>query len=176
MQRRLFDTRMADGSRHFGDLPETYDAARPEWHRIRDAVPHLAGAELTGFVTDDVTEAWIDFAFRGHAFSINDQHGDWWFFVRDPSCPDDVLLEVLDHFEAVLSPHVAAARRRGPLARGTFRVLVYEPDARITSRDFDALAEARTYADDAASEIENGPVLSLVFDDTPKVVHRGRHY
>src|SRR5262245_66356926 len=99
--------KMADGSRHFGDLPETYDVQSPEWHRLKDHVDKLTGAKLTSFITDDVTEAWIDFAFEGHAFSINNQHGQWWFFVKDPACPDATLLAVLDHFEPLLNPHGA---------------------------------------------------------------------
>jgi hypothetical protein len=80
---RLIDMRMHDGSRHFGGLPETYDVAWPQWHRLRGHVTELVGATLRGFVTDDVTEAWIDFEFRGQAFSINNQHG--WFCARAPA-------------------------------------------------------------------------------------------
>jgi hypothetical protein len=93
---------MADGTRRFGDLPETHDAGHPQWHRLRDHVSQLPGAAVTGFVTDDVAEAWIDFIHRGHAFSINNQAGDWWFFVEDPTCPDAILTQVLDHFEVLL--------------------------------------------------------------------------
>ena len=99
---RIYDLRMADGSRHFGALPETYDPVTPQWYALRDHVAALAGAVLVGFATDDVTEAWIDFEYRGHRFGINDQHGQWWFFVQDPACPDEVLAEVLDHFERLL--------------------------------------------------------------------------
>jgi hypothetical protein len=69
---RIDDLRMRDGSRHFAALPETRD-----WYAVRDHVRWLPGAELTGFLCDGVTEAWIDFRFRGHRFSINDQYGDY---------------------------------------------------------------------------------------------------
>ena len=92
-----FDLRMHDGSRHFADLPQV-----ASWYDVRDHVRSLAGAELTGFVTDHMTEAWVDFSFAGHSFSINDQHGKYWFFVRDPGCPEDVLLTVVDHFTRLL--------------------------------------------------------------------------
>lgn len=92
----LIDFRMHDGSRNFGDVPQYAD-----WYAMRDAVHTLPGAHLTSFVTDGVTEAWIDFDYAGHAFSINDQMGDYWFFVRDPACPDEVLLAVLAHFQRV---------------------------------------------------------------------------
>ena len=97
MTELLYNLIMHDGSRHFGDLPQT-----ALWYDVRDHVARLAGATLTGFVTDDVTEAWIDFTYRGHAFSINDQFGDYWFFVNDPNCPAEILCEVLSHFAKLL--------------------------------------------------------------------------
>jgi len=99
MTHPLINLIMHDGSLHFGDLPQTM-----LWYAVRDHVARLPGAALTGFVADDVTEAWIDFTYRGHTFSINDQLGDYWFFVKDPACPDDVLSEVLSHFAELLDP------------------------------------------------------------------------
>lgn len=170
---RLFDVRMADGSRHFGDLPETYDAHQPEWHRINAHVAGLAGAVLTHFVTDDITEAWIDFSLRGQQFSLNNQHGQWWFFVKDAACPDELLLSMLDHFEALLNLRGAAARRLGPVA-GDYRVVVYEEDGRSSFKDFAERDAAEQYANDAASE--SGWVLAHVFDQQLCLVHTGRHY
>ena len=97
MAQPLINLIMHDGSRHFGDLPQT-----ALWYDVRDHVARLPGAQLTGFVTDDITEAWIDFTYRQHDFSINDQFGDYWFFVSDPACPDEVLNEVLSHFAELL--------------------------------------------------------------------------
>lgn len=88
----LFNLTMKDGSRHFGDLPQT-----ALWHDLRDHIENLGDATITDFVTDNVTEAWIDFTYRGHRFSVNDQYGDYWFFVADPKCPDDILNAVLAH-------------------------------------------------------------------------------
>jgi hypothetical protein len=93
---------MRDGQRHFAGLPETYDVEVPQWDRLRDHVVLLPGATLTGFVTDHVTEAWIDFAYRGYGFAANNQHGEWWLFVDDPSCPDEILGEVVDHLARLL--------------------------------------------------------------------------
>ena len=74
-------------------------------------------------------------------------------------------------------PHAAAARRiAGPIAEGTFRALVYEPDGRATCRDFPDLETARRYADDAASEVEHGVVRSYVLRDDFLCVHVGKHY
>lgn len=89
----LLNIRAADGSRQFFAQPQT-----ASWYEVRDFVRELPGAKLTGFLTDDVTEAWIDFTFAGHSFTINDQFGEYWFFVADPSCPDAVLDSVAQHF------------------------------------------------------------------------------
>lgn len=102
MKAPLFDLRMANGSRHFADLPENYDPVTPEWERIRDHVAALPGASLRSFVTDHVTEAWIDLDYEGHVFSLNNQHGRWWLFVADPACPDAALEAVRDHFARLL--------------------------------------------------------------------------
>lgn len=93
----IFDYRMKDGSRNFTDLPMTRD-----WYEVRDHVRRLPGAVLTRFITDNVTEAWIDFTYRGHTFSINDQYGDYWFFVEDPACPEEILKEVRAHWAPLL--------------------------------------------------------------------------
>jgi hypothetical protein len=165
---RIYDMRMHDGSRHFAGLPETKNE-----YAMRDHVAKLAGATLTGFVTDDVTEAWIDFAFRGHAFSINNQNGDWWFFVTDPGCPEEVLEAVVDHFEELLDPQVPAWAREHAAPPGMFRVVVLEADARVTWKEFPDPSVAARYADDAAWEAEEGPVYAVVLDDASRLLHRG---
>lgn len=88
---------MHDGSRHFGALPQTH-----LWHDVRDHVAKLPGSVITEFVCDAITETWIQFSYRQHEFSINDQFGDYWFFVTDSGCPEEILLQVLEHFERVL--------------------------------------------------------------------------
>jgi len=85
---------MHDGSRHFGEL-----TLRGDWNQVRDCVVRLSGARVTEFLCDGVTEAWIEFVYRGYAFSINDQLGAYWFFVADTACPEALLRTVLDHFE-----------------------------------------------------------------------------
>jgi hypothetical protein len=97
---RLFDLRMHDGSRHFFDIPERVDAEPPEWHGLRKHLNALPDFQVTGFLTDYITEAWIDFRHQGHRFSLNNQHGSWWAFVDDPACPDAILIRVA---EALLS-------------------------------------------------------------------------
>jgi hypothetical protein len=94
MAEKLLNSSMNDGSRHFGDLPQTV-----LWYELRDHIERLDGAKVTDFVTDHITEAWIDFSYRGYRFSVNDQFGDYWFFVEDPNCPDEILNAVLSHCE-----------------------------------------------------------------------------
>jgi hypothetical protein len=86
-----------DGSRQFASLPATQD-----WCVVRDHTRSLPGAELTGFVCDGLTEAWIDFTFHGESFTINDQLGEYWFFVSNASCNEQHLLAVKTHWASLL--------------------------------------------------------------------------
>ena len=97
MIKDLFDLRMNDGSRHFADMPEAVF-----FDDFADHTEKLEGAEITEFITDGVVEMWLDFEYRGHQFSVNNQHGDYWFFVKDSDCPEEILLEVCDHFRRLL--------------------------------------------------------------------------
>ena len=85
---------MHDGSRHFAALPETIG-----WDELRNHIALLPGTEITGFITDHITEVWIDFTYSGHKFSVNNQYGDYWFFVEDVDCPEEILAEVIGHCE-----------------------------------------------------------------------------
>ena len=98
---RLIDLRMHDGSRHFGAFVE-HREQRPDWELLRVAIAFLPGAVETGFVTDHVTEAWLDFSYAGHTFGMNNQAGEWWCFVDDPAAPDALLRLVAAHFAAAL--------------------------------------------------------------------------
>jgi hypothetical protein len=97
MTNKLLDITMNDGSRHFGALTQAV-----LWYEMRDHLGLLEGASVTGFITDNVTEAWIDFTFREHSFSVNDQFGEYLFFVADPGCPDSILEVVLAHSRQLL--------------------------------------------------------------------------
>ena len=72
------------------------------WNKLRRHIKRLDGVTNVTLLTDNVTEAWIDFNFRGHGFSVNNPFGDYWFFVRDPQSPDDVLETVLSHCRDLL--------------------------------------------------------------------------
>jgi len=93
----IYDMRMRDGSRHFAALPET-----EPWESLYGHVKSLEGVSGAEMMTDEVTEAWIDFRYGGHEFSVNNQHGDYWFFVEDPACPSEVLEAVLNHCKLLL--------------------------------------------------------------------------
>ena len=88
---------MKDGSRNFAALPESVF-----FDELRKIAKGFEGAKETNFITDWVTEVWLDFEYRGHKFSINNPMGDYWFFVENPNCPDEILLEVIEHFEKFL--------------------------------------------------------------------------
>lgn len=93
----LLEIKMSDGSRHFVDMPEVVF-----FDEFADHVEELEGAEITEFLTDGVVDMWLDFEFSGHKFSVTTQLGDYWFFVEDASCPDEILIEVIDHFRQLL--------------------------------------------------------------------------
>lgn len=93
----LLNSSTHDGSRQFAELPETCS-----WDEFRQHIARLPGATITDYLTDNVTEMWLDFSFRDHAFTVNNQYGDFWFFVRDPACPDDILVAIIEHCEPLL--------------------------------------------------------------------------
>ena len=94
MRRKIFDLRMSDGSRSFADLPEVVSFAG-----LHNIAENLEGARITGFL-DAAIEVWLDFDYRGERFSINNQNGEYWFFVENHNCVDEILLEVINHFES----------------------------------------------------------------------------
>ena len=97
--RHITNLIMRDGSRCFVSLQPSAG-----WKVVRDHAARLEQAHVTSFITDSVTEAWIDFDYAGYKFSINDAPGEYWFFVNDPACPETILQFVANHFEALLEP------------------------------------------------------------------------
>jgi hypothetical protein len=91
---KLTSFSMHDGSRHFASIPEVWP-----FELLRHHVERLAGAVVTEYLSDDVTEVWVDFSFHGYAFTVNNQYGEYWLFVSDPACPDDILTAVVEHCE-----------------------------------------------------------------------------
>lgn len=73
---------------------------------------------------------------------------------------------------AALEEH---ARAHGPLATGMTRVVVLEPDGRVSVRDFASAGDAAQYAGDAAweSEDDRGRPLVGVFAALPEAPGAG---
>ena len=97
MSNELLDIRMKDGSRHFCVLPE-----RISFEQLKIHTAKLRDARIRDILTDSVIEIWLDFDFHGERFSINNQFGEYWFFVKNPDCPDATLSQVRKHFEILL--------------------------------------------------------------------------
>lgn len=97
MAQPLMNITMNDGSRKFGELPQSVT-----WYELRQHIGKLDGASVTEFITDDVTEAWIDFSFRGYQFAVNNQFGAYWFFASDPQVADEILGKILSHCGSLL--------------------------------------------------------------------------
>ena len=94
----LTNVTMSDGSRWFLSLPFSVS-----WYELRDHGSVLPGGQLTGFLTDHVTEAWIDFSYRAHAFTIHTVMGEFWFFAENSTCDDEILVEIAEHFGPLCS-------------------------------------------------------------------------
>ncbi len=91
---KLIDIRMADGSRHFADAGFVAPVL---------LVAHLRrvpGLTVTD-VLDTPVEAWIDFTYRGHRFTMNNPLNEYSVFVEDPACPEAVLSEVASYVQRV---------------------------------------------------------------------------
>jgi len=61
-----FDIRAHDDSREPLVMPETVD-----WNTLRDHIVALPGVKVSGYLTDHVTEDWMELCFRGHEFTVN---------------------------------------------------------------------------------------------------------
>src|SRR5262245_8424868 len=68
-----------------------------------------------------------------------------------------------------------AARARGPVPSGCYRVCVLDASGDLSVQDFADRQAAQQFANDAASEDHPSP-LAYVFDDRLHFVARGRHY
>ena len=93
----LLETKMTDGSRHFVDLPEVVF-----FDEFYDHTEEFDGADITEFIADGVIKMRLEFEFREHKFSVTNQFGDYWFFVANPECPDEILLGVIEHYRQLL--------------------------------------------------------------------------
>ena len=82
-----------DGSRLFFGRTENLSASQS-----RALVESLDGGQITKFLTDIITEFWLDFSFQQHQFTIHSAWHGYWFFVKDASCPPEILEIIIKHF------------------------------------------------------------------------------
>ena len=94
----LLDDRAA-GWRLFARRPE-----RVSWVRLRRHLNAMPGAAVVDLACDRMNEAAVVFTYGGHRFGVDLHDAAFRFTVEDPACPDDVLLEVLAHADAMLAP------------------------------------------------------------------------
>lgn len=85
--------RMDDGSRLFAIFKFPLS-----WGILRPHLEQMEGLKVTGFVTDSVTEGWLDFEYFGQRFSINDPLGEFYVFAEDGECSAFILGELMKHF------------------------------------------------------------------------------
>lgn len=99
MKAKLLNSITNDQSRHFADLPESVD-----WEVLRERLEKFPGAAITDYVSDGVTEMWLDFSYKNQRFSVNNQFGEYWFFSQNPVCPEETLIEIIEYCEEFLIP------------------------------------------------------------------------
>ena len=95
---KLLDIKMNDGSRHFLDLPKSVT-----WDDLNHYLKKLKKSKIVKFLPDHIFGSWLDFSFNGYTFSVNEQSGRYWFFVDDPSCPEEMLQHVADHLSVLFA-------------------------------------------------------------------------
>ncbi len=95
-QPKLINHKTNDNARRFLELPENVYSERLFLHTL-----YSWGAQPKEFIYT-VLESWIMFHYQNYEFSINNQYGEYWFFVRDPECPEEILEKVAIHFATLL--------------------------------------------------------------------------
>ncbi|TLD70560.1 hypothetical protein FEM03_12625 [Phragmitibacter flavus] len=96
---KLVDHRMPDGSRLFIEFP-----IRHPWSLIHSHLATLDELTITRFVTDDITEGWLDFTFLHHEFTVHDPLDSYLVFVKAPACDIFIQLEILEHLRNLPLP------------------------------------------------------------------------
>lgn len=87
------DVRMQDGSRLFAILKDPLS-----WKALRDHLETMQSLKILRFVTDGITEGWLDFEYFGHHFTVHDPLGEFYVFVKDAECSSFILGELMTHF------------------------------------------------------------------------------
>ncbi len=97
MKSKLINLITHSKSRQFVDLPESVD-----WKVLRGHLEKMPDAFVTDYVSDGVTEMWLDFNYKGNRFSVNNQFGEYWFFSENPVCSEEILIEIVEYCEELL--------------------------------------------------------------------------
>jgi len=84
---------MNDRSRHVISLPESCS-----FSDLKRFTKKKEGIRISNYISDGITEMWLDFHYKNQDFSINNQCDEYWFFVNDQTCPEDILYEVAEYF------------------------------------------------------------------------------
>jgi len=84
---KIFSIISHDGkSKHFFSLPELIPM-----EELTKSLESIPGVDIKNELTDSVTEIWVDFNYQGSNYSVNNQHGDYYFFVDDLELSDEIL-------------------------------------------------------------------------------------
>lgn len=79
---------MADGSQHVAEIPWRPPLA------LMQRLLGTPGISVTGFINSPA-ETWLDFEYAGYTFSVHNPLNDFWLFVHDPGCPEQLLHDVV---------------------------------------------------------------------------------
>ena len=99
MKMRIDELREKAGkdARHFVDFPEVIF-----FDELADHLSELFGCEITEFEADGVFAVWVEFEYRDQKFFVDNAMGDYRFFVEDPQCEEDILMEIANHMRLLL--------------------------------------------------------------------------
>ncbi|MDH3494597.1 MAG: hypothetical protein OEM82_13660 [Acidobacteriota bacterium] len=89
-------------ARHFVDFPEVIF-----FDEMADHISQLFGCEITEFEADGVFAVWIEFEYRDNKFFVENKLGDYRFFVEDPKCEENILMEIAEHLRLILEKGTA---------------------------------------------------------------------
>ena len=87
----LLDFRMHDGSRQFYTMQKTI-----AWNDLISRLERLNRLVVKEFLPSLTLGSWLEFSFKGYNYCVNEQMGMYWFLVKDPTCPEEILVEVVE--------------------------------------------------------------------------------
>jgi hypothetical protein len=88
----------AEDARHFVDFP----VELAFFDEFADHLEELEGAEITEFSVDGIVDMTLEFEYRNNSFLVDIYFDDYRFFVEDAKCPEEILLEIIEHFRKLL--------------------------------------------------------------------------